>query len=396
MECAGPIEGTSFCHCPIQEVIEVEEKKTIGFWCSADCVEKDNEPRHCMQCGEETYEPEFCSQVCGDAFASVTGMCLHCGEVTPGIDFCSLSCEEDFGLGMPVMEPQMGINVSTQRSNITSSGDATIDYGDSSQKADAAISGTLDMPNVGVTPLNVVDKAFPEVANVRGIRQASALQLRADRRDEAKANLFAAGDEMQLLYLRKKASYLATIRWDVNNVSGDTLYVGDLVPNPAEYNSDSDQILNPTLFEYTTYPFEFWRGGLMLGMKIIGSKIHSGRIVVDTSYASAANPLQDLPSATSQYAHYIDYSADNAEHVVLFPWRANREWLRRAKTGDTVGFDRDYSMGQFSIRVVNQLRDMESVSDTVQIILFWSAADDFETSFVSDYALTGLSPVPTV
>jgi hypothetical protein len=197
-------------------------------------------------------------------------------------------------------------------------------------------------------------------------------------------------DEMSFQHLRKDTkSYMTTVEWSAQQLEGEVLYTGELTPCPGVLEATQGLTFQPTLLEYTVLPFTLWRGSLKLMVQIIGSKVHTGRLAICTHYGRTSDSIP-FSQAMAQYAHIFNFSAEENTFEVEFPWRAQQQMLR-VPSGAYPDLT-DFSMGEFSIRVLNPLQTMESVAQSVSLNLYWSAGDDFETDFLGANSID-LSPV---
>ena len=71
--------------------------------------------------------------------------------------------------------------------------------------------------------------------------------------------------------------------------------------------------------------------------------------------------------------------------TVEFPWRSETEW-KKVNNG-VAEFAGNYQMGEFSLRVLNNLQAVETVSTTVDINIYVSAGKDYELSGLSNNAI---------
>jgi hypothetical protein len=274
-------------------------------------------------------------------------------------------------------------NVTNNISEVTGS---TIDFANTTRdKMEGGASNStdvsgMDKPNVGLNPTQVVRKKYPDFANACNVDQNQVLDLYPNRSQMLdNTELGVNVDEMHFDYLRKQTkSFMDTVLWKDTDGQGTTLYFGELTPCPKVISAASNSVFQPTLLEYTTLPFSLWRGGLKLTIQIVGSKVHTGRIVVCTHYGRTSQSIP-FEQAMAQYAHVFNFSAEDNTFEVVFPWRSARQMLR-VPSGNYPNLA-DFSMGEFSIRVINPLQTMESIASQVQMNLYWSAADDFETDF---------------
>jgi hypothetical protein len=144
--------------------------------------------------------------------------------------------------------------------------------------------------------------------------------------------------------------------------------------------------------------FEFWRGSMMIALKIAASKFTSGRITLkwlpDPTYNSAiANE-----NFGDMIFHQIDVTGDT-QYFVTIPWLRERTWevappMADLELGNITTWDG--INGQLVIEVSNPLTISDSAkSPIVYFALYWAGAPDFDVArpvqpLYTDDSLTGI------
>lgn len=260
--------------------------------------------------------------------------------------------------------------------------------GSSTEQSTAVdVDADLDYPNSGAPHPVFVRAPIPHIAAGIGVAQADVLDLYPGR--QALMTQQQAGTsarEMSLEYIFSRKSFLYTITWDVAQGDGFVQAVGDLTPPVKMVRLvPSGQELVPTLLGYASLPFSFWRGSLRLTLMVVSSKFHTGRLAVCAHYGRTSAEATTTDEAMAQYAHVIDLTESNTTHVIDFPYKSPLEMLEvpfpDSMISDSTYDDTRYSMGQFSIRVLNSLQAPDTVSQTVSIVVFWSAGPGFSVDF---------------
>jgi len=82
-----------------------------------------------------------------------------------------------------------------------------------------------------------------------------------------------------------------------------------------------------------------------------------------------------------------------SEITISFPWRSPTEWkkVNNGSNPDTL----NYSMGQWSLRVLNSLQAPETVSQAVDCNVYYCGGPDYDLSYLGNNA-ADLNPVGVV
>lgn len=130
------------------------------------------------------------------------------------------------------IEPQGGAFSSF--SNVSKVMKRSIDYAGEGVKLGGEIVELFDYPNIGVNPPKIVRQGLPELANIENINTAQVLDAYPNKIIEYEADYAGtAMDEMSLITLREKPSYLGVFNWKAGHVAGEILYRGLLSPCPG-------------------------------------------------------------------------------------------------------------------------------------------------------------------
>jgi len=304
-----------------------------------------------------------------------------------------LSPGDDLRFGYLYQVPQIKIepaefkidsqgNFLSSVSNVKNVAEGSIDYSGSGPSNALSGEAKLDYPNIGVNPLQIIRSSYPDIANTENVAQARVMDAHPGRQVPLSRGQFGFDrDEMSLSYVFSRRTLLASAQWGDEMPAGEVLFVSDLAPNPLLLAASAGTDVQPTLLGYATMPFEFWRGGLVLVVQVVPSKFHTGRIAICTHYGRQSSDVVDINEAMSQYSRVIDVASGSTSHAILFPWKSPQEMLRIGLPASTLK-KTETTMGQFSIRVLTQLRTQDSVAGAIDINLFWGAAKDFTVDFL--------------
>jgi hypothetical protein len=263
--------------------------------------------------------------------------------------------------------------------NITYVAKRTIDCIDAA--ADTLSYLPFDKPNIAMDPVPVQQRGFPNVAQLAGTQFSSFLGDFPDMlRRPTSEDFGTTNPEMSLDFLASHPTWLTTIRVEESRVEGDVIFEMPICPCPGVLASAVSVPFQPTLLEYRTLPFQFWRGTLRLLINPVGSQFHSIRLGVITRYGRLPGtaPLAD---AMSQYATIIDVM--NKPYEVIIPWRSPVEMMRvpHKRAADEAFFE--YALGTVQIVLIQELQRVDIAAPYIFLNIFLSATE-FSTDFAGN------------
>jgi len=286
--------------------------------------------------------------------------------------------------------PQGGVQSKVTNINIEHAMNATLDAsttGDNFQGG--STSAPMDLPNIGLNPGPLTERKYPYITNVTNIDYCVHMDLAANTRPIVSTQSTGTNvDEMELHYLTQKMSYVGSFTVSTTNVIGESVFVGDLCPAFELFTLPAAASFTPTLLSYVSFPFSFWKGSLVYKIVAVASPIHTMRLQICSHIGYEASGLS-VNEAFGQYTCIFDVRGVT-EISVSFPWRSSTEW-KKVNTGSNTD-THNYSMGQFSVRVLSGLQAMESVSQAIDFNVYMCGGPDYELAYVGNNAID-LSPV---
>jgi len=233
---------------------------------------------------------------------------------------------------------------------------------------------------------------FPVISNTANIDYCQVLNTSASTRPLTKAvDTGTSQDEMEIRYLTQKLSYVDSFILTTSNVMGDALYVADLCPAFELFSMPYGSSFTPTLLSYISFPFSYWKGSLVYKIVAVASPIHTARIQICSHVGYEAAGLT-VEESFGQYICIFEVRGVS-EITISFPWRSPTEW-KKVNNGSNPDTN-NYSMGQFSVRVLNPLQAMESVSTSIDLNVYYAGGPDYELAYVGNNA-ADLNPVGAV
>jgi hypothetical protein len=277
---------------------------------------------------------------------------------------------------------QGGIQSKVTNINIEHAASATVD---ASSVGDAFTGGAttapMDLPNVGLNFMPTNNKTYPVVCNTANIDYHTVLNTSASTRPITMAvDTGTSQDEMEIRYLTQKLSFVESFTLSTTNSMGESLYVADLCPGAELFTMPYESTFTPTLLSYVSFPFSFWKGSLVFKIVAVASPIHTARVQICSHVGYEAAGLT-VDEAFGQYTCIFEVRGVS-EITIVFPWRSPTEWkkVNGGSNADTT----NYSMGQFSVRVLNPLQAMESVSTTIDFNVYYAGGSDYKLAYIGN------------
>lgn len=194
-------------------------------------------------------------------------------------------------------------------------------------------------------------------------------------------------DELSMAFIKGKESYFGLGTWSTSNAVGDLIM--NFRVNPAQLSSALivNSLTQPvaarayhTPLSYYGLLFRHWRGGLKLRLRIVCTKFHKGRLIIQYDPRNDISTSQ--PAENTVYTHILDVGeTDNIE--IEIPYHQDVGWLFTDQS-ITSGWSPSGSLapvpnvdnGLLTVRVLTALTAPSSGSIAIQG--FIRGADDFE------------------
>nr|URG14946.1 MAG: polyprotein [Picornaviridae sp.] len=307
--------------------------------------------------------------------------------------------DHDFVLlteAMREAEPQ-GNTVSSKVTNVIQrAGDITMPIEVIGDKIDADmdVSG-MDKVNVGLQPFNFVRKPLGYTSHSENVEFLQRLCLKPSALTLTDQEHFGTRvDEMNLDYLFHKSTFLRDISWGLDNIPGDVLAGNELAPIPDISQAPGVTLYYPSLLQYVSTPFTFWRGGFVFHFDIVATAFMTGKLWFGVHYGQLVDDLSPIDVQTDTYGCVLDLNAENHHFTIHVPYIHGNEWLRvptgygyllhRQPVTDQESFTarNTCSMGRWQLSVLNGLVSPDGSPPSIKINMFISGADDYEVSFV--------------
>lgn len=229
-------------------------------------------------------------------------------------------------------------------------------------------------PNLVTPPQYVVLRPLHNMGNCSGTSQAEPLALSADPMVSMLPGFGGTDiDEMSWNYIKSVPSFLERFSFDSASAVGTNVYTKHIGPGFL-YNSYSSGVASPNTSLYRTYPpfcyisniFANWRGGIVVTIKMVKTDYHSGRLLVTWTPNDVSATTPTLATSAYSMRTIIDIR-DVTEVEITLPYMLDNPWQQ---------FDLD--MGQLDIIVLNTLQGPNTVGSTIDCLVYYHAAPDFD------------------
>jgi len=279
--------------------------------------------------------------------------------------------------------PQGGVITKNTSYNFSNATLGTVDAkvsSDQFQGGDTPVTAA-DKPNSGINPVPMVLRPYPNKANANGPEFAPVLDLDTGSMVPVVETAYRE-DEMDLKAMRLRYSFHGKFVLSNANIIGDAVYTANICPcDETTVAAVGDQVIMSAL-SYSCLPFSYWRGSLRYKFIAVSTSSHTVRLQICSHIGFLASGIT-VDEAFSQYTCIFDVSGIS-ECVVEFPWRSTTQW-KRVVNGAYTDMDQ-FSMGQFTVRILNPLQAPEVVSSSIYVMVFVCGGDDFDVHYLGSNA----------
>jgi hypothetical protein len=248
----------------------------------------------------------------------------------------------------------------------------------------ATLFGYTNPPNIqNVMPIYQMSAPHLATTEISVPFQKLALDPKTELSIDPKPFGLDSHDELSINYLKKKESFFGDFLWNTTGTASTLLFNMRVSPVlRANLNiSNFARRTYDTPLSYMSNMFKNWRGGLKVRMKIICTKYHKGRLLVQ--WDPVANIGSTIASLSEVYNHIIDIG-ETKDVTFEIPYHSTFAWCEVDKNATATNFTNSgnlsNSMGRYngtlSVRIYNRLE--APVTSTIRVLVYISGADDFE------------------
>lgn len=227
---------------------------------------------------------------------------------------------------------------------------------------------------------HVTQHPFRFSHNAVGYNDSDVLALNPDAHQSMLVDFAGArADEMSFNFLKKIPVYVGGFAINTTDVEDTLLYSTEISP---KYQRNAAVIAGATSvvtvhaygpMGYLSNMMKCWRGGITYTFKFIKTEFHSCRLLFIFSpllYTGGTSINTD----ESNYClrEIVDIRTDS-EVSITMPWLINLEWLDTSLDPTSIN-----KSGTLYVRVLNKLVAPETCSQSMDVQVYISAADDFD------------------
>jgi len=245
-------------------------------------------------------------------------------------------------------------------------------------------------PTENTVPTYVVHKHNRYQSVSDGVDTSVNLTLRSDNTLAGTDEATCRGiDEMSFEFLKKIPFYgvpgnntLQTITWPVATMTNVSLFPSPCTVGPSymqkigtQNSSGHIATFNIGSPVYYLTPFlKSWRGSFKVKLMFVKTQFHTGRLQITfTPTTSTGITLPTTATSILSLREIIDIRFCDEVELTL-PYLIEQHYLEC----DTVSPGAQTYSGILDIRVLNELRAPETCAQSIDIVMFWTAGDDFE------------------
>eukprot|EP01010_Urceolus_cornutus_P000929 NODE_143_length_2217_cov_87.012915_g116_i0.p1 GENE.NODE_143_length_2217_cov_87.012915_g116_i0~~NODE_143_length_2217_cov_87.012915_g116_i0.p1 ORF type:complete len:638 (-),score=-0.75 NODE_143_length_2217_cov_87.012915_g116_i0:304-2103(-) len=219
----------------------------------------------------------------------------------------------------------------------------------------------------------------------------SSTKLTTDLKQETVVDPRTVGlsgkDELDIVSIVTRESYLTTVDWATAAVPGDRLCTFAVTPcNWDEFNGGTNTEVHMTPACHISTMFQHWRGTMKYRFQIMASNFHKGRLQIqydpydstENEFNVAYNRIVDI-SEEKDFTIEVGWGVPNTFLQCINPGISALQFRNTSTTLPFPTLATNTQNGQISIWVLNDLTVPNSVATSdVAINCFVSCGDDFE------------------
>lgn len=231
--------------------------------------------------------------------------------------------------------------------------------------------------------------------NFNGTNSVDMLAMDSLNQVQPMENFAGSGiDEMSFSYLKRIPAFFQEYIWTTSQNSGDsivsyTLYPANLVrPATSTLGFKTYTLGHGSPFVYLSRYFRYWRGSIVVTIKVVKTQFHAGRLQIAYTPATSTGVPTTLDQENYVYRDIIDVRESDTYSFTL-PYMHSAPFLN---TGWIAAEGEEVSMGTLSIRVLNPLLASSTVASSVGLLVYFSGGEDFQLAGLSSVNAPVFSP----
>jgi len=181
-------------------------------------------------------------------------------------------------------------------------------------------------------------------------------------------------DELNIAYLLSIPTFHQSYTWTSNNATGVLIGAIQLGPQVFQtgtavtYNTGAETYLDCSPTAYISQVFDMYRGSFSFVFKFVKTEFHTGRLLVVYQPGDSTSLTADYTSSMNLHREVIDLR-ECSEYRVTCPYANTRPYQKCQQIYGTLSFF-----------VQNELRNPDTVTPSIAILVEQYCASDFEFS----------------
>jgi len=216
-------------------------------------------------------------------------------------------------------------------------------------------------------------------ANFNGKDSSHKLALSAENEIDTPAGLASTNlDEMALMSIASVPAWYTSFNWKTSDTVTDQILWRDRVTPLKVVDIQAKPYFNVPPVSYIANCFGYWRGSIIFTFKVVKTGFHTGRLrIFYTPGESESNVVVgSAPSNQIEKNYQIIFDIDESDTCSFsVPYVSTKPW--RALTPQSSGRNPvSQGSGLLVVTVLNELRAVSTVSDTIEVLVEISAGKD--------------------
>jgi len=205
-----------------------------------------------------------------------------------------------------------------------------------------------------------------------------------------------AHDELSILHLTSKESYLTTFNWASSDSADALLFSSAITPEMFDMDNTATAPLYLTPMAWISAMFNNWRGDIIFRFRFVCTQYHRGRVrvIYDPSGNATTNILNTTATQSTVFNEVIDLTKDTNVEIRV-PYQQALAWCSTfnpvessqvpftSNSGTTFKHVPSVTNGMIAVRVVTSLTS-PILASTIQCIVSVRGADNLEFANPSD------------
>lgn len=223
-----------------------------------------------------------------------------------------------------------------------------------------------------------VQRPYRQLCNSSGYSYGESCSLTTRAQVSPVAFAGTDVDEMAFDYIKAIPAYWQTLNFGAASPVDTSLL--DTYIYPFGQGNLAPIVRGLTTFNVETMPpyanlaklFMFAKGGIRLHIKIVKTDFHSGRLMITWTPTPTTLVATNSPATVTDSVYSVREIfdvRDTTDMIITLPYQSPTPWLRT-----------NQALGKIKIMVVNPLIYGGNTSTSIRLVLYTSAAEDFQLS----------------